>query len=93
MSDFNLNGGKSKVNNLKTDLSHASLDIKSMHFLKLDLTLSHQREISAIAELKMPSRSMQYLSSARRSQKKMTDKKESHQLHPAEAKEGGKNTE
>lgn len=56
-----------------------------MHFFKLDLTLTHQRETSTIVELKTPSRSMQYLSSVCRSQKKMTDKKESHQLHPAEA--------
>lgn len=77
------------MNNLKTTLSHASLDIKSVRFFKLDLTLSHRRETSTIAELKTPSRSMQYLSSAPRSQGKMTDKKESHQLHPAEAKGGG----
>lgn len=81
------------MNNLKTALSHASLDIKSMHFFKLDLTLTHQRETSTIVELKTPSRSMQYLSSVCRSQKKMTDKKESHQLHPAEAGGGGENTE
>lgn len=81
------------MNNLKTALSHASLDIETMYFFKLDLTLSHQGETSTIAELKTPSSSMQYSSSARKSQKKMTDKKESHQLHPAEAKEAKKNTE
>lgn len=76
------------MNNLETALSHASLDIKRIHLFKLDLTLSHRRGTSTRAELKTPSRSMQHLSSACRSQEKMTDKEESHQLHPAETKEG-----